>query len=265
LGPVEFALGKESVRIGSPMARALFAYLLLWPNQFVPIARLAGALWQNPPTSAAANLRTYAARVREALGQAGLSDRLANRRSGGYRLAVRPGELDVDRFRQLAAKGRVALHAGDYAAAAAELRAAIGLWRGRAGDDVPVHGSLGQYLNALNEHRLTTSEDLIEVRLALGETQEPVREARVLVAEYPLRERPWGHLMRALYRSGDPSAALAAYDQVRTAFRESLGIEPSVDLQRLQLAILRRDDDALLVSHRLLRAGGPSTPVTDAS
>ncbi|HEU4425510.1 MAG TPA: AfsR/SARP family transcriptional regulator [Pilimelia sp.] len=222
----------------------MLASLLLSANQFVSFDRLAGGLWQSPPPSAHSNLRTYATRLRDALGASLSASRLSSRRGGGYRITVHHGELDADRFADLAAQGRVALGVGEFAAAVSALRAALSLWRGQAGDDMPDGGPLQLRLAALNEERVAVVEDLIEARLALGEQGSLVSELRALVAEHPLRERPWGQLIRTLYLTGDPSAALVAFDRIRTMFGQELGIEPSLELQRLQLAILRREDDA---------------------
>ncbi len=239
------------------MVRALLACLLIHTNQLVSIERLTGALWRTPPNSSGANLRTYAARLREALAQVGLSGRLATQRGGGYRLTVRHGEIDADRFTVAAAQGQAALCTGDFPTAATDLSAALAMWRGRAGDDVPVNGNLVQHLGALNEHRLAVADDLVEARFALGQYQTVIRGVRAVLAEHPLRERPWAQLVRALYLAGDPGAALDAYHQARTALRDSLGIEPSTQLQQLQLAVLRRDDAAVAGP---VRGTGPALP-----
>jgi DNA-binding SARP family transcriptional activator len=247
LGPVEVDLGEGPVRIGLPMVRGLLASLLLCANRFVSLDRLAAGLWQSPPASAHSNLRTYAARLREALRTGSPSaSRLSSQRAGGYRITVYRDELDAERFADLAARGRTALGLGEFAAAACALREALSLWYGNAGDDIPDGGPLQPRLAALNEERIAVTEDLIEARLALREQGALVGELRALVAEYPLRERPWAQLIRTLYLAGDPSAALVAFDRIRTMFGQELGIEPSVELRRLQLAILRRDDDVLV-------------------
>ena len=246
LGPLEVRVGDERAPLGAPMVRALLASLLLWPGQFVSVSRLAGALWHTPPISANANLRTYAARLREALGRLDVGDRLSTQRAGGgYRLTVSRQELDSEQFAVLAARGRTALRSGNAAVAVDVLTSALTLWRGRAGEDAPGNGALVRHLLALDEQRLTTMEDLAEARLTAGATAGLVSDLRAMVAEHPLRERPWSFLVRALYQAGDPSAALTAFDQVRAALRETLGIEPSAELQRLHVSILRRDDAAI--------------------
>src|SRR5207253_9300509 len=90
----------------------------------------------------------------------------------------------------------------------------------------------------LDNLRQALIEDRVEVDLALGRHNECVVELEALVAEHPLRERLWGQLMIALYRSGRQSDALGAYKQVREALVEQLGIDPSPELQALENAIL---------------------------
>ena len=47
--------------------------------------------------------------------------------------------------------------------------------------------------------------------------------------------------MVALYRTGNQAAALAAYQDIRRALAEELGLDPSRSLQELEGAILRQD------------------------
>ena len=72
----------------------------------------------------------------------------------------------------------------------------------------------------------------------LGEHQQLVAELESLVAQHPLREHLWAHLMLALYRSDRQADTLRAYGRLRRRLGEELGIEPSRELARLEEAIL---------------------------
>ena len=60
---------------------------------------------------------------------------------------------------------------------------------------------------------------------------------RALTAEYPLRERFWQLLMRALEGSGRPAEALEVYAQARKVLADELGVDPGADLQQLHQAV----------------------------
>ena len=57
----------------------------------------------------------------------------------------------------------------------------------------------------------------------------------------PLRERPRGQLMLALYRSGRQAEALQIYQDTRRTLVDELGIEPTRALQELHASILRQE------------------------
>ena len=93
----------------------------------------------------------------------------------------------------------------------------------------------------LAELRLAALEDRIEADLELGRQAELIPELEVLVAEYPLRERLRGLLIRGLYASGRQAEALQAYAEARQTLDRELGIEPSRALQDLQRRVLAQD------------------------
>ena len=86
--------------------------------------RLAAALWgEDAPGGAIRTVQVYVSRLRRALGE----DGLLVTSWAGYRLWVRPGELDLDRFGRLVEEGRRALGDARAAAAGELLREALGL------------------------------------------------------------------------------------------------------------------------------------------
>jgi DNA-binding SARP family transcriptional activator/class 3 adenylate cyclase len=246
LGPLEVldAQGRP-LALGGPKQRALLAVLLLHAGQVVAVERLIDELWgQDPPDTAAHSLQVYVANLRKIL-EPHRPRRAAGgalrTRAPGYLVDPGPEELDLIRFERLAAEGRVALAAGEPAGAAQLLGEAEGLWRGPALGDVTLVASGQGEVVRLEERRLAAVEDRIEAELALGHHAELVGELQALVAAQPLRERLWGHLMLALYRSGRQAEALEAYRQTRETLAEELGIDPSPALQDLERAILAQD------------------------
>ncbi|MFD9076686.1 AfsR/SARP family transcriptional regulator [Streptomyces lasiicapitis] len=130
LGHVEAVGAAGAVPRGRPKPRTVLACLLLSANTPVPTDRLCEMLWAgNPPASARANVRSYAARLRRALNAASDGDRLSPGHQG-YLLRVQQGELDMRLFDELVARGRAALADGDQRSAAEQLRTALDLWRG---------------------------------------------------------------------------------------------------------------------------------------
>jgi DNA-binding SARP family transcriptional activator/tetratricopeptide (TPR) repeat protein/transcriptional regulator with XRE-family HTH domain len=242
LGPLELRDGEgRLVRLGAPKQRTLLAVLLLHANRAVGVDLLVEALWGGrPPELAMGGLRTYVSGLRRALGmgETAAGPRIAAR-PGGYQLTVAAQELDLLVFEWSASQGQQALADGETALAAAQLGRALGLWRGRAFEDVPLGRGLSGELARLQERRLVVVEEWVEACLALGRHGGLVPELRRLVMAEPLRERLWGQWMLALYRSGRQAEALAAYQQLRGRLVEELGIEPGPPLQQLQRRILR--------------------------
>ncbi len=231
LGPLEVRVDGGALRLGGSKQRALLAVLLLHANEVVSSDRLVAELWPDkPPANAAHNLQVYVSRLRKLLPRSGL----IVTRPPGYLLTVGPGELDLHRFEALLENARLA---EDPAVVRARLGDALALWRG------PPLADLGLERSAvlLEEIRLAALEERIDADLALGRHAGLVGELESLVAEHRLRERLHEQLMLALYRSGRQAEALEAYQDLRRALVDELGIEPGQPLQRLQQAILRQD------------------------
>ena len=255
LGQVSICAGTARANANGSKMWTVATMLASHPNTFVSIDRLVDEVWEHdPPVSAVANIRTYVSGLRRVLGPA--SGRISGQRTG-YRLELDPSELDLSQFERLVGEGRTALGNGRPAESALSLHRALTLFPGPALVGVRTGGALTGVAGMLAEQRLSAMDDLYSAELALGHHADMVSPLRRHVRAHPLRERGWAQLMVALYRCGDPAAALAAFGQARAVLITELGIEPGVHLRSLQQAVLRRAAELDL-------PGGASSPISPA-
>jgi hypothetical protein len=73
-----------------------------------------------------------------------------------------------------------------------------------------------------------------------------VPRLQTAVAEQPLRERLWGQLALALYRSSRQADALRAIGTAREQLLDELGLDPGPELRELEQRILAQDPTLLL-------------------
>jgi DNA-binding SARP family transcriptional activator len=239
LGPLEVDCAGRPIPVGQPKQRVVLAMLAMEPNQTIPLGRLINAVWDRPPVSAVANVRTHISALRRLLGRCGGAIETVG---GGYRLRLDGGQVDASTYDRLAAQGRAALAGGAFAEAAHLLAASLRLWRGEAGCDMTGGPALRYRLVALNEQRLFTQEELFAARLATGGPMPPlIAQLRAFLADHPLREHTWHLLVLALSLAGDTAGALASYRAAARVFAEELGLEPGRRLTELHTAILRRE------------------------
>jgi DNA-binding SARP family transcriptional activator len=241
LGSLQIRVADRLVGIGVGKQRALLGVLLIHANQVVSADRLLEEVWgDRQPSGGVKTLRYHISKLWDALeADRGRGDEgVIGTAAGGYVLRVESGQIDVDRFEALAAEGAAALAAVDAEAARKVLVEALGLWRGGAFDDFRYDSFAQGEIARLEELRLVALENRIAVDFEFGRHADVVAELRDLTIRYPLRERLWGQLMTALYRSDQQTEALRAYQAARTVLGGELGIEPNVALQRLEEQIL---------------------------
>jgi DNA-binding SARP family transcriptional activator len=258
LGPLEVIDDNGStVRVSRPLHRRALSLLLLRADRAVRSGDLIAALWAGqPPRQASTSLRTCVYGLRQAL-----PDPARFRtHQGGYLITIRPGELDLPEFRDLAEHGGKALDRGDHATAVAALGAALRLWREPPLADLPAVPERDRLLEA----RIIAQEALIDAQLALGQHRDVLADLRSLVAANPLREHLWAQLMLALYRSGARADALATFGRARVRLVRTLGMEPGPELQDLHRKVLADAPELLLRSGQpgTGRSGKPAATVT---
>ena len=186
-------------RLGAIKPRAVLAVLLLHANEPVSAERLALALWgEDAPADATRTVQVYVSRLRTALGE---PEAIATT-PAGYRLRVRPGELDAERFARGVEAGRRALAAGQPERAAALLREALGLWRGPPLAELEFEPFAQVEIARLEEQRLAALEARVEADLAAGRHAELVASCSVWSPSTRRASACARQLMLALYRAG---------------------------------------------------------------
>ncbi|MEV0268904.1 BTAD domain-containing putative transcriptional regulator [Hamadaea sp. NPDC050747] len=259
LGPLSLRTPEgRAIRPARRKERQLLAILLMRANRFVGVDDLLGLLWDAEcvPVSAQANLQTYVAHCRRAMGDDGARIETGER---SYRLRADPGDIDHLVFEDLVSRGFQASAAGDPAQAARLLDEALGLWRGdTVAEGLVLPVDLQPELNRLTELRLSAQAESLAARLDLGQAREVAAELVPLIGREPLRERLWEVLMLARYRDGRQADALAAYEEARARLDQELGVLPGAGLRDLHQRILRADP-ALADSSGPMR--NASTPV----
>lgn len=248
LGPVEMATQDSVVPLRGHRRCGVLAVLLLAGNRAVSMSELVTMLWAEPTLAAESNVRTHVSTLRRLLAtHRGQPERLETLPSG-YRLTVYDGELDLAAFDDLAAKARD-MRNQDPDGAARLLARALALWRGPALAGTTTSPGLTAEAERLDERRLAVSEMWADALITTGRADEAVGELRALVSTNPMREDAWALLMEALAESGQPSAALNTFQQIRGELAARLGTDPTDRLQRLYERILRGEP---------VRGAGPS-------
>ena len=281
LGTAEVALAEGAVDIGPRKQRALLASLVLHQGQPVSPDALVDLLWGSaPPPAVTPTLQGYVAKLRRVL-EPGRAPRAPSQvlvtLPGGYALRLPPGAVDAERFeaavtashRRMEAAEADPPTAEELEAVVDELSNALGLWRGQPYPELEDAPSAQAERTRLEEMRVTALETRAVAALGLGRHAVVAGELEVLTATYPLRERLWGLRALALARSGRQADALEVLRAVRELLTDELGLEPGVELRKLQAALLRQDpalawsappDTPQVVATRRDAPSGPTAP-----
>ena len=228
----------RDVAISGTKLRSLLAVLALHAGRAVPTDQLVDALWgEDPPPAVRNGLQGLASKLRRALGSPGS----VTMRGGAYALELPPEAVDVHRYERLVADARGAATAGDATTALELLSEADALWRGDPLADFTYDDFAALTIGRLSELRLSAVEERLDLELTAGRHLAAIPELEVLVRSHPLRERPRGLLMLALYRAGRQADALQVFQEVRRQLADELGLDPGPELRQLESAILAQD------------------------
>jgi DNA-binding SARP family transcriptional activator len=239
LGPVRVvAESGEEVELTPGRQSIVLAALLLNANRVVSSDHLIDLVWSDdPPATARTQIQICVSELRKKFARVGYAGVLLTR-GPGYVVVVPDDELDHRLFEELVSRSRLLEQDGARLPEAADsLRSALALWEGQALEGV-AQASLRSSVVGLEERRASAFESLMDLRLRLGEDDTVVPELRRMIERYPLRERPCGQLMTALYRTGRRAEALEVYRDARRRLVDQLGLEPGAELRRVHAQIL---------------------------
>lgn len=249
LGPMEVRSRRGRITTPTaPKTRQVLALLVLRANQVVMADSLIDELWPvAPPTSALTTLQTYVYQIRKLLFGRAEGDQAKQlvTQSFGYVLEADESSIDYVRFEMLVEHARTRYANRDLEGALKRYQEALSNWRAAALVDVTKGPLLQAYTTRLEELKISTIEQTIEVRLHLGQYRDVIPDLRVLTATYPFHERFHAFLMLALHLTGRRCESLQAYQTLRTILREHLGLEPSPEVRELHQCVLSTDGHQL--------------------
>ena len=238
LGPFEVVAGGTLADVGGSKRQALLAMLALRQRPGGRRRqRSSTALWGEELPAAPRNaLHHHIARLRAALGERSIVGS-----ADGYALKRRAAWTRC-RFEELLAETRSALRDGDVRAASDAVAVGAG--------PLARLGAAGADRHGVVQRRGAPARDAARRRARGGLRGQRSRSVsiasstpalRSALADNPFRERLWGQLMLALYRSGRQADALETFQEARRVLADELGLEPGPELRRLQEAILAHD------------------------
>jgi DNA-binding SARP family transcriptional activator/tetratricopeptide (TPR) repeat protein len=239
LGPVEVWVGGRRVDAGPPRQRAVLAALLVDAGRVVPVDTLIDRVWgEAVREQARATLQVHLSRIRRLLQPASEGASPAaqlSRASGGYVLAVDPDQIDLHRFRRLAATGAAGCGVDSPVK---PLREALALWQGP-----PMAGVDGEWADRMrvlwDREHVDAAVAWARVELAQANPRPVLASLAELANDHPLVESLTEVQMLALHAAGRTSEALDLYARTRALLAEELGTDPGPDLQALHAALLR--------------------------
>jgi WD40 repeat protein/DNA-binding SARP family transcriptional activator len=238
LGRVDALVDGEPVPLGGSKPRAVLAILALRANRTVSTDDLIDGLWgDRPPASAAKNVQLYVSRLRKALDVNGSGASIITR-GRGYELRLPADAVDAERFERLVERAR---RKAEQGVIDETVQGALELWQGAPLADVAEEPFAAPEIRRLEELQLRAVELAVDSELAAGHHDEVIGRLEALLAEYPLNERLHAQRMLALYRAGRQSEALDAYREATRTLINHTGVEPGIELRRLEEGILKQD------------------------
>jgi predicted ATPase/DNA-binding SARP family transcriptional activator len=222
-----------------PSHRRLLSILLLYPDRVRDADELIDQYWPAaPPPTARAALQVHVSELRRRLGPT-----LIRTARGGYELDLTGHRLDRIEFDALARSALSAAREASWSVAVEQGDRALALWRGAPFDLLVDDEFARPEVHRLEALRAQVVDRLLAGLLALGDPARAAELARAELAEDPIREPLWRHLLLALHLDGRSAEALRAFDEAGRTLAAELGVEPGPALRALEQQIRFDDPD----------------------
>ncbi|MDL4813603.1 AfsR/SARP family transcriptional regulator [Actinomadura opuntiae] len=225
----------------SGIARALLGTLVL-----AGLAGLSGVgddtlkslLWGTRETVVSdSTLAVAVFRLRRWLAEAAGTGVEVVRTTNGYALELPGAEIDAAVFRRAVADA--AMLPADRRAGA--LERALGLWRGRALEDVSPDAVDRAAVDRLERERVEAAMEHARTVLAAGAPERALPHLAPLVRADPLDEQLLAVWIEVLASCGRQAEALEAFAEARARLHDQLGVDPGPELRDVHLRVLRQE------------------------
>lgn len=267
LGPLRVLRAGADLPLGGEKPRAVLALMLLRCNRPVPVPTFAEEVWGRGAGDVQANLQVLISNLRRVLGPPGGDAQPCIRTSpAGYSMAVRDENLDLARFRGLAAAGNAARAARRPADAGRAYADALREWSGERGlEDLAGVPFADAFAQTMEHELLSVLQARIEADLACRRPDELLGELYALARRYPLNDVFCGQLVTALAGSGRSVDAADTYHRFREQYQSQMGANVPDALRRVWASVSREADVPSRYGPQTLPSRADRTVVDDAS
>lgn len=234
LGPLLLHRGDVRIPLRSRMQQVLLAELAVAAGSAVPREVLVAALWpgEAPPTTAALNI--HVTRLRRLLEDSDDRQPVVELDRTGIRLLVPADQLDLLRFRELAAHAH---RSGATSGAKEALAAAVSLWRGGPDPDLVTSPDR---VAAVEEEYVAALLSYARITRELGVPEDAVVPLTTMAVRRPLDEVVQASLIQTLAAAGRQAEAFSRFESTRRALAAELGVDPGERLRTAHLDALRQ-------------------------
>lgn len=260
--------GRLTVQWGRPKEHAVLAALLAQPNSLVSADTLLDWVWieeEQEPRNPASTFRTYAARIRTTLREAGLPADLRTV-DGSFVLETEEDRIDWFAFRRMVGEARLLGADHRHEEAGELIEEALLLWRDQPLRDLRTPRANRVRIAAVREDWLPANNLLLTQWSASGRHREVLQRLDDLQRQHRADLGLAKQRLQTLHLLGDTDQRDQYYFDARRLFRASKEEDAATELKRVQDELIRAGDiTAAPATIPLPREGGEAVPDAEST